>query len=103
LPNGLAESEEVFKFIAELDSKIHVSLMAQYYPTNRAEKNILLNRSVRHSEFACVTELLDKYGLENGWIQEMESHDFYRPKFDEDRGDPFGNKKLFETADLKTS
>ncbi len=32
LPNGLAESEEVFKFIAELDIKIHISLMAQYFP-----------------------------------------------------------------------
>ncbi len=65
--------------------------MAQYYPTNRAEKNILLNRAVRHSEFERVADLLNKYGLENGWIQEMESHDFYRPNFDEDREDPFGN------------
>lgn len=98
LPNGLAESEEVFKFIAELDPKIHISLMAQYYPTNRAEKNILLNRTVRHSEFERVARLLDKYGLENGWVQEMESHDFYRPNFDENREDPFGNKKLFDIA-----
>jgi putative pyruvate formate lyase activating enzyme len=102
LPNNLAESEEVFKFIAELDPKIHISLMAQYYPTNRAEKNILLNRSVRHSEFDRVTELLDEYGLENGWIQEMESHDFYRPNFDEDREDPFGNKKLLELSETRT-
>ncbi|MBE0570546.1 MAG: radical SAM protein [Ignavibacteriaceae bacterium] len=103
LPNGLAESEEVFKFIAELDTKIHISLMAQYFPANRAERNILLNRAVRHSEFERVTELLDKYGLENGWVQEIESHDFYRPNFDKNREDPFGNKKLFETTDLKIS
>ena len=102
LPNGLADSEEVFKFISELDNEIHISLMAQYYPTNRAEKNILLNRTVRHSEFTRVTELLDKYNLENGWIQEMESHDYYRPEFDNDRVDPFGNNKLFEIAGLKT-
>jgi putative pyruvate formate lyase activating enzyme len=103
LPNDLAESEEVFRFISELDPKIHISLMAQYYPTNRAEKNILLNRTVRHSEFTRVAELLDKYGLENGWVQEIESHDFYRPNFEDDREDPFGNKKLFEIADTKTS
>lgn len=94
LPNGLAESEEVFKFISELDRNIHISLMAQYYPTNRAEKNILLNRTVGHSEFYRVTELLHKYGLENGWIQEMESSNFYRPYFEETRTDPFGNEKL---------
>jgi putative pyruvate formate lyase activating enzyme len=97
LPNELAESEEVFRFLSGLDPKIHISLMAQYYPTHRAEKNILLNRAVRHSEFTRVTELLDKFGLENGWVQEMESHDFYCPNFDEDREDPFGNKRLFET------
>ena len=104
LPNGLAETEEVFKFISrELDSKIHISVMAQYYPTNRAEKNILLNRSIRHSEFDRVTELLDKYGLENGWVQEMESHDFYRPNFHNDREDPFGNKKFLAFAADKIS
>lgn len=94
LPNSLAESEEVFKFIAALDPKIHVSLMAQYYPTNRASRNILLNRKITHTEYLRVLELLDKYGLENGWIQELESNDFYRPDFNKDRSDPFGNKKI---------
>jgi putative pyruvate formate lyase activating enzyme len=103
LPNGLSETEEVFKFISELNPKIHISVMAQYYPTNCAEKNILLNRAIRHSEFDRVTELLDKYGLENGWIQEMESRDFYRPNFDEDREDPFGNKKFPALAANKIS
>jgi len=96
LPNGLAESEEVFKFLAELDPKIHISLMAQYYPTNHASKNILLNRRISETEYVRVLALLEKYGLENGWIQEMESHEFYRPNFDDDREDPFGNKKIRE-------
>ncbi|MDH3269006.1 MAG: radical SAM protein [Ignavibacteria bacterium] len=99
LPNGLAESEEVFKFISrELDPKIHISVMAQYYPTNRASKNILLNRTITETEYVRVLELLEKYSLENGWVQEMESNDFYRPDFNEDRKDPFGNKKLLENA-----
>ena len=99
LPNGLAETEEVFKFISrELDPKIHVSVMAQYYPTNRASKNILLNRTITQTEYVRVLELLEKYGLENGWIQEMESNEFYRPNFDEDREDPFGNKKDLESC-----
>jgi putative pyruvate formate lyase activating enzyme len=76
--------------------------MAQYFPTNRTKKNILLNRAVRRSEFARVSELLDKYGLENGWVQEMESNDYYRPNFNEDREDPFGNKKLFEIINAET-
>ena len=96
LPNDLSETEEVFKFISrELDPKIHISLMAQYYPTNRASRNILLNRKITQSEFARVIDLLDKYGLENGWVQELESNDIYRPNFDSDREDPFSNRKLF--------
>ncbi len=30
LPNGLVETEEIFKFISELDKKISISLMSQY-------------------------------------------------------------------------
>ena len=96
LPNDLSEKEEVLRFISkELDPKIHISVMAQYYPTNRASRNILLNRKITQSEYARVIDLLDKYGLENGWVQELESNDFYRPNFDSDREDPFSNRKLF--------
>jgi len=96
LPNGLSETENVFKFISrELDPKVHVSVMAQYYPANRAVKNILLNRTITQTEYARVIELLDKYGLEDRWFQEIESNDFYRPFFSDDRIDPFCNETLF--------
>jgi putative pyruvate formate lyase activating enzyme len=90
LPNGLAETEKVFRFISELDPKIHISLMAQYYPTNVADRYILISRPISNMEYLRAIELLEKYGLENGWIQELESNDFYRPNF-EDRKDPFNN------------
>lgn len=95
LPNDISETEEVFRFISkELDNKIHISLMSQYYPTNRSNKHILINRNIRYSEYLRAVELLEKYGLEKGWIQEMESNEFYRPAFEESREDPFNNKKL---------
>ncbi len=96
LPNDLSESEKVFKFISSLDPKIHVSLMSQYFPINRASKNILLNRCISQTEYYRAVELLNKYGLENGWMQEIESNDFYRPFFDEDRNDPFKNEILIK-------
>lgn len=90
LPNGIAESEKVFKFIAEeLSPKVHISLMSQYYPTNKAYKEILLDRKLRVSEYEKAIELMDKYGLTNGWIQEIESNEYYRPNFNESRTDPF--------------
>ncbi len=95
LPNDLSETEKVFKFISEeLDKKVHISLMAQYYPTNRSNKHILLNRTIRPNEYIRAAELLDKYELENGWIQELESNEFYRPSFEINREDPFNNREL---------
>ncbi|GAB4127741.1 MAG: radical SAM protein [Ignavibacteriales bacterium] len=93
LPSRLSESEKVLEFIAkELSPKVHVSIMAQYYPTHKAEKNFLINRKIIASEYDEVLSLLDKYNLENGWMQEFESSDFYLPEFNNDRANPFGNK-----------
>jgi putative pyruvate formate lyase activating enzyme len=92
LPNDLSDTEKVFKFIAEeLSPKIHISLMSQYYPANKAYKDILLDRALRIPEYEKALDLLDKYGLHNGWIQEMESANNYKPHFNEDRLNPFKN------------
>jgi putative pyruvate formate lyase activating enzyme len=92
LPNNIAETENVFKYIAEeLDPKIHISLMAQYYPANKADKYPLISRNISYSEYARAAELLEKFGLENGWVQERESTKNYRPFFEDTREDPFKN------------
>ena len=93
LPNGLAESEEVFRFISEeLSSEIHVSLMSQYFPANKTDKEILLSRKISYTEYLKAAGLMEKYGLYNGWQQELESSDQYRPYFNENREEPFINR-----------
>ncbi len=70
--------------------------MSQYYPTNRvsdlraekSEKILLINRKIREREYEKVLEMLDKFGFENGWAQEFESQDYYKPDFS-DRDMPF--------------
>lgn len=92
LPNDLSDSEKVFKFIAEeLSPKVHISLMSQYYPTNKAYKDILIDRVVSSSEYERAILLMEKYGLHNGWVQEMESAHNYKPHFNENRVNPFNN------------
>ena len=92
LPNGLSESEKVFEFIAEeLSTNVHISLMSQYFPTNKAYKEILLDRKLRISEYERTISLMEKYGLHNGWIQEMDSSETYKPSFAESRDNPFKN------------
>lgn len=90
LPNDLSETEAVFKFIAEeLSPKVHISVMSQYYPAFKAGRDILINRPVRETEYDKVLRLMDKYGLENGWTQELESKEIYRPDFENNREAPF--------------
>jgi len=89
LPNDIAGSEESLKWIAdELGKDVHLSIMSQYYPTNKAKSITLLNRHIRESEYGRVLAFLDKYGLENGWMQNFESQDYYRPDFT-NRVEPF--------------
>jgi hypothetical protein len=56
----------------------------------------LINRRIRESEYERVVDLMEKYGLYNGWLQSaaggMESHRNYVPEFDKDRLNPFNNK-----------
>jgi len=90
LPNGLSDTEEVFRFIsAELSKEIYISLMSQYFPAHKSYNEILLSRKITNTEYLRAVELMDKYGLNNGWHQEMESSESYRPYFNSDRQEPF--------------
>ncbi len=89
LPNDIAGSEETLRWISEeLGKDVALSLMSQYYPTNKAESIPLLNRHIREAEYERVIALLDKFGLENGWMQNFESKDYYMPDFT-NRAEPF--------------
>ncbi len=86
LPNDLADIRENLRWIRdELSPKITISLMAQYYPTNKAETDsryILMSRKISQSEWMNALTALEEFGLEEGWMQEFDgaSH-YYRPDF----------------------
>jgi len=89
LPNDIATSEETLRWIAkDLDNRVTLSVMSQYYPTHKALTTELLDRRIRESEYNKVLRLLDSLGFENGWCQEFESQDYYKPDFS-DRLEPF--------------
>lgn len=68
LPNNLAGSEKVLKFIAEEISKdTYVNIMDQYHPMYQAEKFPELNRRPYLSEYNQVVELAENYGLHRGF------------------------------------
>jgi putative pyruvate formate lyase activating enzyme len=89
LPNDIAGSRESLRWIAtELHPALTLSIMAQYFPTHAAARMPLLDRKVRESEYERVLEVLDRLGMDSGWVQEYDSAEYYRPEF-ADRQNPF--------------
>ncbi|HZI19404.1 MAG TPA: radical SAM protein [Pyrinomonadaceae bacterium] len=88
LPNDVAGVRESLEWIRDcLSPRVAVSLMAQYYPTNRAaidERYALLSRRASESEWWRAVSLLEKFGMEEGWMQEYDgAAHYYRPDFDD--------------------
>jgi putative pyruvate formate lyase activating enzyme len=85
LPGHKENSLKVLRFIAEeLSSKLHISLMSQYYPTPRVSCHPELKSTVSREEYDAVTEELDHLGMVNGWVQELSSSSHYQPDFERD-------------------
>ncbi len=66
LPNNLAGSENVFKFIAELSTSSYVNVMSQYRPAGRAHQYEELSRKPSREEFDRAITLAKRYGLTRG-------------------------------------
>ncbi len=73
LPHGLSGTERVMKFLAEEISKnVYISLMSQYFPAHKANEFKELSRRITTDEYEDARRIMEKYGLENGWMQEVE-------------------------------
>jgi putative pyruvate formate lyase activating enzyme len=100
LPNDIAGIEENLRWIRdELSPKVAISLMAQYYATNKAatdERYILLSRRISEREWFSAIEILEDLGMETGFMQEYESAShYYRPDFT-DADKPFKDIRDFQ-------
>ena len=90
LPGHVENSLKVIRYLAEeISPRIHVSLMAQYYPTKPVSGHPQLSRGVSENDYSKVVAEMEKSGMYNGWIQEFESSKLYRPDFD--HSNPFEN------------
>ena len=100
LPNDLAGIEENLRWIHdELSPKTAISMMAQYYATNKAatdSRYILLSRRISEREWFSAVEILEDLGMEEGFMQEYESAShYYRPDFT-DKEKPFKDIRDFQ-------
>jgi putative pyruvate formate lyase activating enzyme len=85
LPGHVENSIGVLRFLAgEISPRIHVSLMAQYYPTENVMAHPQLGRRITEEEYMQVVAEMEQLGMYNGWVQEFDSSEFYRPDFNKE-------------------
>ena len=83
LPSQIENSKSVLMNIAlEISSKVHISLMSQYCPIYKSDIHPEINRKLNPEEYDEVIDFMDIMGLNNGWVQELESAEHYLPDFD---------------------
>jgi putative pyruvate formate lyase activating enzyme len=71
LPSELAGTREVMRWVAKhLSARVHVSVMAQYFPAYECIDDRILGRKITAAEYEAAVAVLDEMGFENGWVQE---------------------------------
>lgn len=81
LPGCLENSFKCLHLLAEVSPDISVSIMSQYSPQYKAGQYPPINRTLTEVEYHEVMDFALALGLENAFIQELESHDSYLPDF----------------------
>lgn len=87
LPGAVDNSLACLEWLAdEFPFGLHLALMAQYFPPLEGLP-VPLDRTVNPEEYAAVVARAESLGLTDGWIQEFEAQNNYRPDFS--RQNPF--------------
>jgi len=67
--------------LADLSPDIFVSIMSQYSPQHKAGQYPEINRTLTENEYDEILEVALDLGLENAFVQELESQDHGLPDF----------------------
>ncbi len=83
LPNNLENSKNVLKWIKDtFNNKILVSVMAQYFPSNKAMEYEEINRKLTEEEYNEIEDFVFELNLD-GYMQDLEENEEqYVPNFD---------------------
>jgi len=81
LPDHMDNSRRCLDFLAELSPNTFVSIMSQYSPQYKAGNYPRINRPLTAAEYAQVIDHANALGLENAFMQELESQEHCLPDF----------------------
>jgi putative pyruvate formate lyase activating enzyme len=92
LPGMMASTRDVLRWFAEnARDRALLSLMTQYTPvtTDKALPGTVPDRYLNEAENAAVLAMLDEFGIDDGFVQEMSPDDEWLPDFA--KTNPFGS------------
>lgn len=83
LPNHIENSKKVLEWIKEnIDERVYISIMAQYFPCYKAKEIEELNRKLTQEEYEEIENFVYNLEIENGYMQELGEHEEeYVPNF----------------------
>jgi len=81
LPDHLDNTRRCLRFLSDLSPDIFISIMSQYSPQYKAWDYPEINRTLTEAEYDEVTDYALDLGLENAFIQELESQEHCLPDF----------------------
>ncbi|MCL5611959.1 MAG: radical SAM protein [Chloroflexi bacterium] len=81
LPGQLDNSRRCLRFLADLSPDTFVSIMSQYSPQHKACNYPEINRTLTKAEYDEITDYALELGLENAFVQEIESQTRCLPDF----------------------
>jgi putative pyruvate formate lyase activating enzyme len=76
LPEDLAGTRKVMRFLASLSKDTYINIMDQYHPTNKASQCSEINRRITPEEFNMAIEMAKEEGLER--FDKREARSFLR-------------------------
>ena len=84
LPNHIQNTKNILKWIKEnISEDIYINIMAQYFPTYKANKEELLNRKLSKKEYKEIEQYFYLMEFKNGYMQELGKHEEeYVPKWE---------------------
>ncbi len=81
LPGCLENSRRCLGFLSDLSPDMFISIMAQYSPQYKACRYPQINRTLTQAEYDEITDYALDLGLENAFVQELESQEQCVPDF----------------------
>ena len=83
LPNHIQNSKHVLKWLKQnIDKKVYISIMAQYFPSYQAMETTDINRKLSQEEYQEIENYVYELNIINGYMQDLEENEQqYVPNF----------------------